>query len=43
MGDKNRTKKQLLDELAGLRQRVTILEASESEHKQIEGELGKMQ
>jgi len=36
MGDINKTKEQLINELTGLRQRVAELEASEAEHKQAE-------
>ncbi len=36
MRDQNKTKKQLIDELAELRQRVTELETSESRHERIE-------
>ncbi len=35
----NKAKKQVMNELAELRQRIAELEASESEHKQAEGEL----
>ena len=33
MKDENKTKKQLIDELVGLRQRITNLEKSETERK----------
>jgi len=33
MKDENKTKKQLIDELAGLRQRIINLEESETERK----------
>ena len=36
MKDENKTKKQLIDELVGLRQRITNLEKSETECKRME-------
>ncbi len=41
MGDENKTKKQLIDELAEMRQRISELEAMELECKQAEEELAK--
>ena len=41
VNDRDKTKRQLLEEQAGLRQRVSELEALESEHKRMEEELAK--
>ncbi|MBI4390856.1 MAG: hypothetical protein HY575_03145, partial [candidate division NC10 bacterium] len=39
MEDEKKTKEQLIDELVGLRQRISALEALETERKAIETEL----
>ena len=41
MKDEDKTKEQLIDELAGLRRRTVELEASEAERKRVEDTIGK--